>query len=210
MALNRASLDPPLKEAGLRSALGSKVPDNNAVQNLYRLIIESSGSTISVNNLAQTLHKSHDSTSNMLSALEKVWMIWKLESYHKQLTKIIRKDCKYYPVDWIFDDKLEVKTAVLLQRRIMYLRQSLGENLQLYFYRDYEQREVDFVITLDDSVVLAIECKEKENSLPSTLKYFCKTFNCPGVVITNQRNQLDLIGKNFIITSIDIFSYSFL
>ncbi|MBF0299231.1 MAG: ATP-binding protein [Oligoflexia bacterium] len=168
----------------------SKVPDTFAVFNLFRLIQESSGSTVSINGFAKTILKSHESVSNMLMALEKIWIIWKLESYHKQMSKIIRKDCKYYVVDWIFNQNLEVKTANLLMRRITYLKQQSGDNYGLYFYRDYEQREVDFIITKDEEVVLAIECKEKEQHIPTALKYVCNYFNCPGIVITNQKNDL--------------------
>jgi hypothetical protein len=57
--------------------------------------------------------------------------------------------------------------------------------------------------------ILAIEAKETEQNIPSALQYFCKTYKCPGIVLTKNLTQLDF-KNNFIICGFDRFARAYL
>jgi predicted AAA+ superfamily ATPase len=145
----------------------------------------------------------------MLLALEKVWALWQLKPFQNSEARTIRKESKYYVLDWIFDDFFETKVAISLMKRVTILRQITGKKYEFFFYRDYHEREVDFIITLNQKPILAIEAKETEQNIPSALQYFCKTYKCPGIVLTKNLTQLDF-KNNFIICGFDRFARAYL
>ena len=53
---------------------------------------------------------------------------------------------------------------------------TLGQDYRLWFFRDREQREVDFIVTLDDAPIMAVECKLKPGPISKHLIYFKKKF----------------------------------
>lgn len=54
----------------------------------------------------------------------------------------------------------------------MYFRQdTLGENLDLRFYRDKFDREVDFIILKDNKPILLIEAKLTDDAISKGLRY---------------------------------------
>ncbi len=59
----------------------------------------------------------------------------------------------------------------------------LGEgNTNLYYIRDKEKREVDFIIVEDNKPLCLIECKYSDTNLSPHLKYFQDKLNVPVAV----------------------------
>ena len=51
-----------------------------------------------------------------------------------------------------------------------------GKNIDLYYFRDADKREVDFIITENQKPIQAIECKIKSREISPSLKYFKSKF----------------------------------
>ena len=65
-----------------------------------------------------------------------------------------------------------IDIACSLLRFVQFRRDSAGENWGLHYLRDREQREVDFVVTLNRRVHWLIEVKTSDDSASSHLRYF--------------------------------------
>lgn len=68
--------------------------------------------------------------------------------------------------------QLENLVACSLLRFTQFRRDSAGENWDLYYLRDRERREVDFVVTLDRRVHWLIEVKAADDTPSAHLRYF--------------------------------------
>ena len=57
-----------------------------------------------------------------------------------------------------------------------YLQDTQGRDVELRYFRDQEQREVDFVVTEDNKPILFIECKYDSYQVSNHLKYLKNKF----------------------------------
>lgn len=96
--------------------------------------------------------------------------------YSKGFSRSIRKEFKIYFFDcassYEESQKLENAVASSLLKLCNWKQDTTGQNWGLYFFRDKEKREVDFILTRGKLIVSAIEVKTGEDSLSPHLKYF--------------------------------------
>ena len=144
--------------------------DVERVYQVYQLLLEGLGSTFSLKSLAQTLQVSPNTIKSDIAAIRQVLMGFELPvsvlSKHKQ----IRKEKKFYPMDFCFVEahnvgaRFESTLACLLFRGLHRELSGFKPHLELGFYRDYQQHEVDFIIRSKQRIHTAIECKQKAKS----------------------------------------------
>ncbi len=138
---------------------------------LLRLIAYQIGSEVSYNEISNQLGINKVTVENYLDLLQKVFILFKLPSYSTNHRKEISKGVKWY----FYDNG--IRNAVINDFRPISLRNDMGmlwENYiiserikfnaynqtgsQLYFWRNYLQREID-LIEVKDSRIHAYEIK---------------------------------------------------
>ncbi len=134
--------------------------DVDRVHQTYQLLMEGLGSTYSLRSIAETLHAAPDTIKKDVRAIQQILWGFELPVATVARAKQIRKEKKFYPVDPCFLDyfpaqaegaRLECTVACALKRA--------APNATMGFYRDYQQREVDFIIRDKKQIATAIECK---------------------------------------------------
>jgi predicted AAA+ superfamily ATPase len=73
--------------------------------------------------------------------------------------------------------KLENVTAVCLRKWLHFLEDTKGNDTRLYYIRDKEKREVDFLIEIDKKIDRLLEVKVSEENLSGHLAYFNRKLN---------------------------------
>jgi predicted AAA+ superfamily ATPase len=111
----------------------------------------------------------------------------------------LKKEPKLYLWDWAEvqqpSARLENMIASHLLKWCHYLQDCLGLKVELWFLRDTEQREVDFLVTFKGAPWFAVEVKEADTNIPASLHYFKDKLKIPWTyllvnrVITAQRQQ---------------------
>ena len=68
--------------------------------------------------------------------------------------------------------RLENLVACCVLKHIQFRRDTTGDNWDLFYLRDKEKREVDFVVTLNRRVYRPIEVKESDGTVSNSLRYY--------------------------------------
>jgi predicted AAA+ superfamily ATPase len=152
----------------------------NEIQNislLLDLLKTRVGSLIVVSNLASDLQVAPNTVKRWIEILEKMYLIFIVRPYTKNLSRAISKPFKVY-----FFDNADIEgdegaifenlVATHLYKRIQFIEDSEGYRMQLWFLRDKEGREIDFVITKDKKLINLIEAKWSDDQISRSLSYY--------------------------------------
>jgi predicted AAA+ superfamily ATPase len=124
---------------------------------------------------------------NWIRILENLYVLFIVTPYHRNLARAILKEPKVYFYDTgavrgDFGARLENAVAVSLRKWAHFLEDTTGADMRLFYLRDKEKREVDFLIEKDGKVRHLIEVKTGEMDLSSGLRYFHHKLNSPDTI----------------------------
>jgi predicted AAA+ superfamily ATPase len=173
---------PRLLQDRLSTVLREDLRDLSAVSNLkgiellVELLRDRAGGQVTYSNLANDLSVSPPTIKTWIDLLEKLYLVFLLRPYSKGLIKSIRKEPKCYFFDCSAptngeEARLENLTALALLKWCDLERDTKGRNLNLMYYRDSSEREVDFVVTEDRNVLACIEVKLSDDTPSKSLLY---------------------------------------
>lgn len=170
----------------LFSYKGMKKPD--AVQKLVRALALQLGSEVSYNELSNLLGIDKETVENYICLLEKCFVVFRLDSFSRNLRNEIKKGKKVY----FYDNG--VRNAVISNFAPLELRTDTGalwENLmvserikrnayagnyaQLYFWRTHDQKEID-LIEEEDGILKTFEFKWNVKDKSKQPKVFMETY----------------------------------
>ena len=128
------------------------------IVNLLRLIAFQAGNEVSPSELAQQLSLARITVEKYLDLLSKVFIIYKLEGFSRNLRKEIVKNNKWYFVDNgirnaiianfspvnLRNDTGQLWGNYIISERIKHQHYS-GLTVNNYFWRTYDQQEIDFI-----------------------------------------------------------------
>jgi hypothetical protein len=147
------------------------------VETLIELLANRVGSTISFRNLAQDLQVTPQTVQRWVLLLERLFVIFLVRPYSKNLARALLKEPKIYFYDTgrvseAGGAKLENVVACALLKRAHFLTDTQGSKCELYYLRDREKREVDFLTTKDNKLEFMVEVKTSDDQFSPSLRYF--------------------------------------
>ncbi len=156
----------------------SKTNSLRGIQLLIELLRERVGCSINYATLAEDLSVSPPTVKNWIELLERLYILFLIPPYYKGFVRSIRKEHKLYFYDCAaaYEDqtkgaRLENMVACALFKFCQLQQDRFGKNFKLFYFRDRENREVDFVITLDRKIHWCIEVKTSDTQLSPSLEY---------------------------------------
>jgi predicted AAA+ superfamily ATPase len=153
------------------------------IERLVQLLADRVGSGISYANLARDLEVSAPTVKTWIQILEDLYVIYTVRPFSKTLAKSILKEPKIYFFDIGQIKKLELRLENLvanhLYKKVHFLNDTMGLNYELMYFRDKEQREVDFVLTEDNLPTQIIEVKTSDDVPTRSIIYLKEHF--PGI-----------------------------
>jgi hypothetical protein len=188
----------------------SKITNISKLQTLVYLLPERVSSTLSLNNIRQTLECSHGTVQNWLNALKLVYVLFEVPPYSQKISRSIRKNKKYYFWDWgLVNDsgkRFENFIAVQLLRAISAWNEWGLGNYACYFVRTKDGKEVDFLIAENELPVMLIECKKSDTSFSSHLSYFKDRLGAKiAVQVIEKSNIIKQVASDSYVISADCF-----
>ena len=173
---------------------------------LLRLVAYQTGSEVSYDELGKQLGMSKNTVERYLDLLEKVFVIYRLGAYSRNLRKEVAKAGK-----WYFCDN-GIRNAVIGSFSPLAVRQDVGllwENYliserrkdnfnallgkQFYFWRTYDKQEIDLIEERDGKLT-ALEFKWGDK-LPSAPKAFSSAYPDAEFHVVNRNNYLSSLKK---------------
>lgn len=153
----------------------TRIHDLTRAEHLFDLLPQRVGSPLSLNSLREDLICSHDAVSTLISAFEKMAVIFSIRPYSRRIQNSLHKEPKIYFYDWsqIQDEgKLfENWMAVFLKTWCDMVNDGGWGDVDLFYIRDKQKREVDFLITHQKTPLVLVEAKVAMDS--SALKHLC-------------------------------------
>lgn len=170
----------------LLSYRGIKKPD--LLQKLVRALALQLGDEVSYNELSNMLGVDKETVENYIGLLEKCFVVFRLDSFSRNLRNEIKKGKKVY----FYDNG--VRNAVLSNFAPLDIRNDVGalwENLmvservkhnayngsyaQMYFWRTHDQKEIDLV-EIEDGMMRTFEFKWNPKKTPSQPAIFANAY----------------------------------
>jgi len=154
----------------------TQIREIGLVETMASLLPERVGSPLSINSLKEDLGVNFTTVQGWLGALERLYYLFKIRPYAGRLARTLRREEKVYLFDFsVIEDwgaKFENIVAIHLHRLCDAWTDWGFGDFALYYVRDREKREVDFLITESRRPYALIETKLRASDIDPGLKYF--------------------------------------
>lgn len=148
------------------------------IELLAAMIPDRVGTPLSFQSLSEDLGVSPKSVTSWMELLCRNYYVFRVPPWHRLLARALKKESKYYLWDWseVTNDgaRFENMVASHLLKWCHYHQDVSGLDVELYYVRDLEKREVDFVIVWNKKPWLLVECKLGGNYNFSQLNNFAR------------------------------------
>lgn len=177
----------------LEVATNEQFTDLATIEIMLHRLPELVGGLLSVNGLAEDIQVAHKTVDKWLKSLERLYAIFSILPFGPPKIKAVKKSHKIFFFDWnsVVEEgpRFENLVAVHLLKWIYFEQDTQGRNLELKFYRDKYDREVDFVVTENNKPILFVEAKLSDAESTKGLKYL------KGLYPQSRALQVHLQGK---------------
>lgn len=181
------------------------IKNADKIYDLLRLIAFQVGKEVSLQELGNQLNISKNTVEKYLDLLSKVFIIFKIEGFSKNLRKEITKSSRWY----FYDNG--IRNTIINNFNTINNRTDIGdlwENYlaserfkkqkykkiykQNYFWRTYDQQEIDWIET-ETEMMAGYEFKWNENRKTKIPGAFAKAYPEATFEVINKQNYLDFI-----------------
>jgi len=187
-----------------------RIVDISNMKLLSDILPERVGSPLSLNSLREDIGVSHKAISRWLSILESFYYCFRIYPYTKSKIRSIKKEPKLYLIDWseIEDEaaRFENMIATHLLKFAHFMYDSEGYKCELWYLRNVDKKEVDFLLTVNSKPWIAVETKLSDTSVSNNLIYYKERINIPYCYQVVKKPGVDIITpSNIRIISADKF-----
>ena len=181
------------------------IKQSNKILDLLKLIAFQVGQEVSLQELARQLGISKNTVESYLDLLAKVFVIYKVPGFSRNLRKEITKSNRWYFYDngirnAIINNfaRLEFRTDVgalwenyLAAERVKFQNYT-QKTVYNFFWRTYDQQELDW-LEEENGKLSGFEFKWNENRKAKIPTAFAKAYPEAGFEVINKQNYLDFI-----------------
>jgi predicted AAA+ superfamily ATPase len=146
------------------------------VEELVELLAARATGVLSYNSLREDLQVATESVRLWIGYLRRLYFLYLLRPFAGRISRSLRKEPKFYLWDWSEvegeGERFENLVAGHLLKWCHFTQDWGHPALELYYLRDREKHEVDFLLTLDRKPWMLIETKLSDTSPGPALRYF--------------------------------------
>ncbi|MEK6529070.1 MAG: AAA family ATPase [Nitrospirota bacterium] len=157
------------------------------------------GSLLSLNAIREDLEVSHRAISHWMDILEAFYYHFRIYPFSAKKIRSLKKEPKLYLWDWSEVEYEAVRFENLIASHLLkfvhFITDYEGYRAELYFLRDVDKREVDFLITIDGKPWFAVEAKISDAGLSPHLLYYRERLSIPYVFQVIKNDKIDRLEK---------------
>jgi uncharacterized protein len=155
----------------------TRISELKQLEVLAELLKLQVGKQTSYESLAKSVRVSGHTIRNWIQTLHALYYCFEVRPWSKNISRAILKEPKYYLWDWsqVVDEgsRAENFIASHLLKAVHFWTDSGFGRYDLYYIRDKEQREVDFLVTRNEEPWFLVEAKLSDNkAIAPALHYF--------------------------------------
>ncbi len=164
----------------------TRIRELGLVDQLADLLPDRVGSPLSVNALREDLGVAFDTARGWLETLQRLYYLFELRPYAGKLARTLRREAKVYLYDHsLIEDagaRFENLVALHLRKLVDAWNDRGDGDFALWYVRDKERREVDFLITDGRKPWLLAETKLADATVSPALRHFRVRMEVPHAV----------------------------
>lgn len=166
----------------------SRLPELSQIEMLTALLPGKVGSPLSVQSLREDLEVAHDTVSRWLRYLNELFYFFEIKPWTKSVPRSLKKEGKIYLYDWTEIESPGAKFENLVACQLLkacHFWSDTGEGaFELFYLRNKEKQEIDFLIVKDRKPWLCIEAKLSDKNIDTkTANKFTSYLGCRFVQI---------------------------
>jgi predicted AAA+ superfamily ATPase len=178
----------------------SRIADIRGLEQLLEILPSKVGSPLSVNSIREDLGYHHGTIVTWIDILSRLYLIFTIPPWHRNLTRSIKKEKKLFFYDWSYLEvpgrRFENLLAVtLLRMAARFTEMGLGA-FELMYIRDKEKREVDFVVIKDNRPLALVEAKTGDDPIHPSGRYFARRLGIPFYQISPRHERVEAFPEN--------------
>lgn len=175
------------------------------VEQLLLILPTRAGSLFSCRSLSEDIRVSVPTIIHWMEILERLFVVFKITPYSRQITRSLRKQPKYYFYDWsqVEDEGIRFENLVALHlKKAVQLWTNLGQaTLTLHFIRDRNGREADFLVANEGKPWFLVEAKLAETQISESLRFFSRRLGVPAIQLVLREGVLKKEGALSVISA---------
>ena len=175
------------------------IRDVSNIRLLSDILPSKVGSLLSLNTIREDLGVSFRAVASWMDILEAFYYHFRIYPFSAKKIRSLKKEPKLYLWDWseVEDEaaRFENLMASHLLKLVHFITDYEGYKSELYFLRDVDKREVDFLVTIGGKPWFAVEVKLNDTSLSPHLLYFKERLSIPYVYQVVKKTAVDRIEK---------------
>lgn len=162
-----------------------RVREVSQIELLLSLLPRKVASPLSIKSLKEELSVAHESVERWITILENLYVCFRICPFTSGTkTRTVKKEKKLYFWDWSLVSeeggaRFENLVASQLLKYCHFEEDKEGYRMELCFLRDFDKREVDFVVLKNKKPIFAVECKTGEKQLSPHIHYFAERTKIP-------------------------------
>lgn len=154
----------------------SRVNEIQLLESMAILLADRSAEQLVYASLAKQLQIAPQTAKSWVEILVAGYLGFLVRPYHRNLSKALRKEPKWYLRDWSGlsekGSRAETLIACHLLKAVEYWTDTGQGKFELRYIRDKQKREVDFVVLRDGTPWFLVEVKQSDTQLSPNLKHF--------------------------------------
>ncbi len=155
----------------------SRIQEVGQIELLAEILRHQAGQLTNYSNLADKVNVSSETIRRWIKTLQSFFYCFTVQPWFKNIPRALIKEPKTYLWDWInVDDeghRVENFIAAHLLKAVHYWTDRGFGQYALWFIRDKEKREVDFMVSRDNKPWFLVEVKSSsKNGISKNLAYF--------------------------------------
>jgi hypothetical protein len=160
----------------------SHLPDLGRLELMTAMLPERVGSLFSIASLRENLEVSFDTIQRWLTYLKELYYLFEVKPYARSIPRSLRREGKMYLWDYgsVRDKaaRFENLVACHLLKICDYWTDTGEGDFRLFYLRDKEKHEIDFLIVRDETPWLPVEVKLADTELSPNWKRFAELLRC--------------------------------
>jgi predicted AAA+ superfamily ATPase len=168
------------------------------------------GFPISLKSLQEDLDGSYSSIQRWLAALAGVYYHFDVKPYSKSIPRSLKKEGKIYLYDWrqveSLGPRFENMVALHLLKALHFYNDTGQAHLGLFYLRNKEQTEVDFLVTNKGKPFFTMEVKFGDKHLDKSYLSYQKHLNVPHFQIVRSAEVFDRYPNATVVSFGDFFA----
>ncbi|MCX4084553.1 ATP-binding protein [Rickettsia hoogstraalii] len=183
----------------------TQIQELSQMEVLGSFLISSIGGQASYSSLANKIKVSIPTITRWLESFESFFYSYRIYPWSNNIPRSLIKEPKIYLWDWSLIEDMGARYENFIANHLLkfcHFWSDLGfGEYELYFIRDKQKKEVDFLVTKNNKPWMLVEAKTSSNQeLNSNLKYFQELLNCPfafQVVLNMKYKEIDCFSYNY-------------